>query len=88
MKTANIPLGEKEYLNPGEAANYWNLSRRKLFRFLDEGKHEFLALYGNRKLIIRIAFDKYLKDNPSVKEELANGKPRGYKTRLEASSAK
>ena len=84
MKYDDIELGEKEYLNPSEAATYWKLSRRKFFKFLEEGQHDFVALYGTRKLIIRSAFDKYLKEHHSVKEELANGRPRGYKTRLKA----
>lgn len=87
MKASNIPLGEKEYLNTSEAATYWNFSRRKFLRFLNNGQYKFLAHYGNRRLIIRVAFEKYLKDNPSVKEELANGKARRNTTGLEASGA-
>lgn len=84
MNVKSISLGEKEYLNPGEAAVHWNLSRRKFFKFLEDDHLPFVALYGTRKLIIRAAFDKYLHDNPRKKVELANGEANNTKKRLEA----
>ena len=79
-------LEEKEFLNPEEAIRHWNFSRRKFYRFLDETDGgEFLAYYKERKLILRVAFEKYLQKNPVVKEGLANGKSRSRsnKTRRE-----
>lgn len=70
-------LEDKDYLTPSEAAEYFGLSRRKFFR-LCEGNNGFIALYGERKLIIKDEFRKYLA-LPGVKEELANGKPRTKK---------
>ena len=32
------PLGEKNVLNPEEAITYFGFSRRKFYRFLNEGK--------------------------------------------------
>ena len=32
MKAQNISLGEKDYLSPTEAIQYWNLSNRKFYR--------------------------------------------------------
>ena len=84
MKPQNISLCDKEYLNPGEAIKHWSLSNRKFYSFLKKGPYSFVALYGTRKLIIRTAFDLYLKDNPKVKEELTNGVPNSKKKRLEA----
>ena len=81
MKPQNISLCDKEYLNPGEAIKHWNLSNRS---FLKKGPYSFVALYGTRKLIIRTAFDSYLKENPKVKEKLANGIPNSEKKRLKA----
>ncbi len=58
---AKINLAEKDILNPQEAIEYFVLSRRKFYEFL---KHtdggDFLAYYGERKLILRVAFEKYL----------------------------
>lgn len=87
MRAQNIPLGKKEYLNPQEAILHWDLSNRKFYAFLKKGPYDFVAMYGTRRLIIRSAFDKYLNDNPRVKEELANGEPKSGKKRLKAPSA-
>ena len=68
-------LGEKDVLNPEEAICYWNLSRRKFYDFLEQTDGgDFLAYYKKRKFIIRLAFEKYLLNNPKVKEELINGR--------------
>ncbi len=84
MKVQNVPLGEKEYLNPEEAISHWNLSRRKFYRLLKKEGHSFMAYFGTRKLILRVEFEKYLRNNPGAKEDLANGKARTGKKRLEA----
>jgi len=78
MKRA--PLEEKNYLNPEEAIRYWNLSRRKFYSLIGEGSHDFLVMYGSRKLIIRTAFEEYLRE-PGRREALENGKT---KKRLKA----
>lgn len=87
MKAQNISLGEKDYLSPTEAIQYWNLSNRKFYAFLKKGQYGFIAFYGTRKLIIRAEFDKYLKKNPKVKEALANGESNQAKKRRKAQSA-
>ncbi len=74
-------LEDKDYLTPSEAAALFNLSRRKFFRLCEEGGNGFMALYGDRRLIIKGEIEKYLAQ-PGVKEKLANGKPR-TKKRLE-----
>ena len=69
-------LGTKDVLNPIEAVEYWNLSRRKFLDFLktkEARKSDFIAFYGERKLIIRDAFDTYLLTHPEWKEEYTNG---------------
>ena len=41
---------------------------------LREGKFKkYTALYGRRRLILRREFEKYLEENPEVKEGLLNG---------------
>ena len=75
-------LEDKDFLTVIKTTELFGLSRRKMFRLVEEEKLPFLAMYGTRKLIIKDEFIKYLK-RPGVKEGLANGKPR-TKKRLEA----
>lgn len=75
-------LEEKDLLTVIETAEFFGLSRRKLFRLVKEDNLSFMAMYGTRKLIIKDEFSKYL-GRVGVKEGLANGKPR-TKKRLEA----
>ena len=49
----NKPLLEdKDFLTVIETAEFFGLSRRKLFRLVEEGNLPFMAMYGTRKLII------------------------------------
>lgn len=67
-------LAQKDVLNPEEAIEYFGFSRRKFNRFLKDGKcKKYTALYGRRRLILRSEFEKYLEENPEVKEGLLNG---------------
>lgn len=69
-------LSEKDVLNPSEAAEFYDLSRRKFFRMLDEADGlPFVAMYKTRKLIIRSEFEAYLRFHPETKEALKNGRP-------------
>ena len=75
----NKPLLEnKDFLTVIETAEFFGLSRRKLFRLVEEANLPFMAMYGTRKLIIKDEFIKYL-GRVGVKEGLANGKPRTKK---------
>ena len=70
-------LAEKDILNPSETIKLFHLSNRKFYKFLSETDGgDFLAYYKERKLILRVAFEKYLLQNPEVKEVLANGECR------------
>lgn len=69
------PLAQKDVLNPEEAIAYFGFSRRKFNRFLKDGKcKKYTALYGKRRLILRSEFEKFLEENPEVKEGLLNGR--------------
>lgn len=74
-------LADKDFLTVIETAEYFGLSRRKMFRLVEEKNLPFMAMYGTRKLIIKDEFVRYL-SKPGIKEGLANGKPR-TKKRLE-----
>ena len=66
-------LAEKDFLNPEETIELFNLSRRKFYRLIkEEKKLNFIALYGSRRLVIRGEFEKYLEVNPEIKEGLKN----------------
>ena len=55
---ARPSLAEKDILNPSEAIEYFVLSRRKFYDLLNNTDgEEFLAYYGERKLILRVAFE-------------------------------
>ena len=56
---ARPSLAEKDILNPSEAIEYFVLSRRKFYDLLNNTDGEdFLAYYGERKLILRVAFER------------------------------
>lgn len=61
-------LAEKDILNPSEAIEYFVLSWRKFHDLLNNTDGEgFLAYYGERKLILRVAFEKYLLHHPELR---------------------
>ena len=56
---ARPSLAEKDILNPSEAIEHFVLSRRKFYDLLNNTDGEdFLAYYGERKLILRVAFER------------------------------
>ena len=64
-------LGEKDILNPSEAIEYFVLSRRKFYDLLKNTDGEdFLAYYGERKLILRVAFERYLRNHPELRRRV------------------
>jgi ACT domain-containing protein len=70
-----VPLAEKDILTPEEAIQYFGLSRRKFYRWM-ETPHCFVAYFKTRKIILRLELEKYFLKYPQEKEALANGKPR------------
>ena len=65
---ARPDLAEKDILNPSEAIDYFVLSRRKFYDLLkNKDGVDFLAYYGERKLILRVAFEKYLLHHPELR---------------------
>ncbi len=80
---AKPTLADKDYLTPTEAAVFFKLSRRKFYKLLEGGTFDFMAKYGERKLIIKNDFMKYLAQ-PGVKEVLARDERHINKKRLKA----
>lgn len=59
---------QKDILNQEEAIVHFVLSRRKFYKLLkDKKNHKFVAKYGNRRLIIRSEFEKYLEGHPELR---------------------
>lgn len=68
---ARPKLAEKDILNPSEAIDYFVLSRRKFYNLLNNTDGEdFLAYYGERKLILRVAFEKYLMSHSELRRQV------------------
>ena len=58
----------KDFLMPTEAVEYFVLSRRKFSEWIQKESSPFLiAKYGKRKLINRVAFEKYLNEHPELR---------------------
>ena len=67
------PLNKKVYLNPQEAIELYSLSARKFYRLI-KNDQVFLGSYNKRKIIVRTAFEDYLKE-PGNMEALARELP-------------
>ena len=68
---ARLSLAEKDILNPSEAIEYFVLSRRKFYALLSNMDGEdFLAYYGERKLTLRVAFERYLRNHPELRRRV------------------
>lgn len=68
-------LEEKDLFTAEEAIEYYGLSRRKFTQLLNSDERlPFVALYRTRKLIIRSEYERYMDENPEIKEEIRNGR--------------
>lgn len=65
MDKFNIPVWEKMTLTPEEAAAYSHIGVNKIRSMADEPHCPFVVFVGNRKLIKRKEFEKFI-SNKSV----------------------
>lgn len=72
---SRIDLARKDVLNPQEAIEYFVLSRRKFYELIKQEGLCFMAYYGERKLIIRTEFEKYLFEHPELRRQ-EHGRPK------------
>ena len=64
-------LGEKDILNHSEAIEHFVFSRRKFYDlFNNTDGEDFLAYYGERKLILRVSFERYLHNHPELRRRV------------------
>ena len=66
-QTNIVPLWEKYTLTIREAARYFHIGEKKLRRIVDENPMaEFIVMNGNRTMIKRKIFEKYMDDATTV----------------------
>lgn len=63
---ATIPIKDKYLLTIREAAEYSNIGINRLSRMLNDPYCSFVLFNGNRKLVKRIEFEKYLSESRSI----------------------
>jgi len=61
-----IPIWEKSNLTLEEAAAYSNIGTKKLRQITNEKTCNFVILVGNKRLIKRKQFDKYIESQYSI----------------------
>lgn len=64
--TIKIPVWEKSNLTLTEAAAYFNIGENKLRDISDNDDCTFVLWCGRKRLIKRIAFEKYLEKQFSI----------------------
>ncbi|MCM1183735.1 MAG: DUF6462 family protein [Clostridium sp.] len=64
---SKVPLWEKYILTIQEAAEYFHIGEKKLRRLVEEQEDaDFIIMNGNRAMIKRKLFEKYLDEAASV----------------------
>lgn len=64
--TEQISIKDKVLITINEAAEYIGVGHTAIRKFLEGREDEFCVLVGNRKLIKREKFEKYIKNNVTV----------------------
>lgn len=68
---AKPDLAEKDVLTQQETVDLFVLSRRRFHDFMDKtDSADFLVYYRGRKLILRVAFEKYLLHHPELRRQV------------------
>lgn len=65
-KRYQVPISEKSNLTLDEAASYFNIGRDKIRRLSNEPNCEFVLFVGDKRLIKRRQFEKFLEGMYSV----------------------
>lgn len=63
---AVVPVGQKYMLTMREAAEYFNIGVKKMRRLAEDNLGRFAVYNGNRYLIIRTKFEKFLEESSAV----------------------
>lgn len=62
LETPQVPIPQKLTLTIREAAEYSNIGMNKLSLLLREPNCPFVLYVGNKKLVKREAFERFIKD--------------------------
>lgn len=66
VEITNVPICDKYTLTIKEAVAYFNIGEKKMRRLAMENTGRFSVMSGNRYLIIRPKFEKFLENTSSV----------------------
>ncbi len=61
-----VPVAEKYTLTVPEASAYFNIGIKRMRRMAEANLGRFAIQNGNRYLIIRTKFEKFLEQTPSI----------------------
>ncbi|MBR2562912.1 MAG: excisionase family DNA-binding protein [Parasporobacterium sp.] len=61
-----VPINQKVLITITEAAEYIGVGHTAIRKFLDGREDEFCVCVGNRRLIKREKFEKYIKEKVTV----------------------
>lgn len=61
-----LSIGEKYMLTIREAAVYFNIGIKKMRRLAEDNQGRFSVYSGNRYLIIRTKFEKFIEDSSTI----------------------
>lgn len=62
----SMPVSEKYTLTVKEAAEYFNIGVKKMRRLAENNLGRFAVYSGNRYLIIRTKFEKFIEESSAV----------------------
>lgn len=66
VEITNVPICDKYTLTIKEAVAYFNIGEKKMRRLAMENTGRFSVMSGNRYLIIRPKFEKFLENTSGV----------------------
>ena len=64
--TIKMPVSEKYLLTIRESAEYFNIGIKKMRRLAEENTGRFSVFSGNKYLIIRHKFEKFIDDSSEI----------------------
>lgn len=66
MDNTNLPISEKYTLSIKEASEYFSIGIKKMRRLAEDNVGRFSVYSGNRYLIIRLKFEKFIEESSAV----------------------